>query len=76
VNEVTIGLRLYHPQGYNTAGMVRGDSVFAAAGLKGVMMNWLAVKGVISDMDGVLWRGEMPLPASGRCRRALLLCAV
>ena len=42
--------------------MVRGDSVFAAAGLKGVMMNWLAVKGVISDMDGVLWRGETALP--------------
>lgn len=42
--------------------MVRGDCVFAAAGLKGVMMNWSAVKGVISDMDGVLWRGETALP--------------
>ena len=42
--------------------MVRGDSLFAAAGLKGAMMNWSAVKGVISDVDGVLWRGETALP--------------
>lgn len=62
MQSVTIGLRLYHPQGYNTAGVVCGDVRFAAGRLKGGTMDWSAVKGVISDMDGVLWRGETPLP--------------